>query len=744
MCWLALTAQLVASSDNSSSSSSSSAARTILVVGSVNMDIIVHVHRLPGPGETTIAASPSAATAVGGKGANQAVAAARLARGLPLTPQPHTRFVCKFGNDSHAATLQRELAAAGVDISGCGVLPLLPSGQGLVLLEPDGTASSVVLGGANSGWREGEPVSQLLHGAAVVLLQREVPEHVNMAVAAAAAAVGVLVIQDVGGEERPLPAALLPLLSYLAPNQPELQALTGMPTDTQEQVVAAAMSLIKRGVSNVLVTLAERGALLVAADGSVTRQEALPVPGGAVVDATAAGDAFRAGFAVGLVEGQPLQACLRLAAAAGALAVSRLGAVPSLPSRAEVEALLALHGGSTLQQQQQQQGEAGEQQPVTAAAEPSTRKQCGHTRAALPPATCPYKFASRLNSMRARRDLAAAADRGDDVLGWIQRQGRVRGLSLVDLNYPQHSEGLTTEQVLQALQEAGLQAGAVCIRFPAEFRLGAFSNPAAGLRQAAVELAVAGCGWAARLGAPELIVWSPYDGYDYHFQVDYLAAWQHTVEAFQALADACPPGIRVSLEFKPTDASSRFAIVPSTGAALLLAQQVSRPNFGLTLDMGHLLLAGENPAQSVAMVGAAGKLFGLQLNDAHVRLGAEDGLAFGSVNPVAALEVVRWMQRSGYDGHVYFDTFPLNEDPVREAEYNVRRFKALWSKAARLAASGLDGFAAAHDGMGVLEALEALKAGEEPSQATTAGCGCECSADDGHGECKQQQQQQQQ
>eukprot|EP00882_Tetradesmus_deserticola_P020575 GHRQ01022229.1.p1 GENE.GHRQ01022229.1~~GHRQ01022229.1.p1 ORF type:complete len:243 (-),score=74.94 GHRQ01022229.1:317-1045(-) len=190
-------------------------------------------------------------------------------------------------------------------------------------------------------------------------------------------------------------------------------------------------------------------------------------------------------------------------------------------------------------------------------------------------------------------------------------------------------------------------------------------------------------------------------------QVDYPLAWQRTVAAFQAVCDACPPGVRVSLEFKPTDASSRFAIVPSTGAALLLAQQVDRPNFGLTLDVGHLLTAGENPAQSVAMVGAAGKLFGMHLNDAHARLGAEDGLAFGAANPLAALELVRWMQRSSYSGHLYFDTFPLQEDPVREAEYNVRRFRALWAKAARLAAAGIDGFAAEHDAMGLLEALEA-------------------------------------
>jgi sugar phosphate isomerase/epimerase len=93
--------------------------------------------------------------------------------------------------------------------------------------------------------------------------------------------------------------------------------------------------------------------------------------------------------------------------------------------------------------------------------------------------------------------------------------------------------------------------------------------------------------------------------------------------------------VRVSLEFKPTDAATRFSIVPNTAAALLLLRDVNAPNLGLTLDLGHLLLAGENPGQSVAAVAAAGRLWGLHLNDAHVRLGAEDGLPFGSVNPRA-------------------------------------------------------------------------------------------------------------
>jgi xylose isomerase len=238
---------------------------------------------------------------------------------------------------------------------------------------------------------------------------------------------------------------------------------------------------------------------------------------------------------------------------------------------------------------------------------------------------------------------------------------------------------LTEVQV--ALKAAGLAAGAVCIRFPEEYRLGAFTNPDRGMRDRAVALAADGCRWAADLGARELIVWSPYDGYDYHFAMDYQAAWDRTVDSFQALADACNVhDVRVSLEFKPTDEATRYSIVPSTGAALLLATHVDRANFGLTLDVGHLLMAGENPAQSAALVGGAGKLFSIQLNDAHVRLGAEDGLAFGSVGSVAALELVAWLKKVRYEGHLYYDTFPRKENPVREAEYNIRRFKVCLEK----------------------------------------------------------------
>ena len=307
--------------------------------------------------------------------------------------------------------------------------------------------------------------------------------------------------------------------------------------------------------------------------------------------------------------------------------------------------------------------------------------------------------------MKDRRDLCPS-DEANDVLGWVARQGKVAGLTHVDFNFPQHLGGLSVEQARAALDAAGLGAAAVCMRFPKEMQAGAYTHPDPAVRARAIALTIEGCEWAKALGASEVVVWSAYCGYDYPFQLDYLDGWTRMIDAFRQVCDA-HPDVKVSLEFKPTDENTRFFAVPSTGAALLLCDDVDRPNFGLTLDVGHCLAAGENPAQSAAMVGARGKLFGVQLNDGYTRLGAEDGLAFGSVHPLLALEFIATLQKYNYDGHLYFDTFPRNEDPVRECEYNIRRCEALWAAAERLRAEGsLDALTAKQDAMGVLELIE--------------------------------------
>jgi sugar phosphate isomerase/epimerase len=174
------------------------------------------------------------------------------------------------------------------------------------------------------------------------------------------------------------------------------------------------------------------------------------------------------------------------------------------------------------------------------------------------------------------------------------------------------------EIIKKEMKGAGLKAGAVCLRYPKTMIRGALTNPDPVIRKEAVRLTKDACRIAKELGCQEVVVWSAYDGYDYTIACDYGKLWDWVVEGFKEVCDE-HPDVKVSLEFKPTDENTRFFIVPSTGAALNLCRDVDRDNFGLTLDFGHCLMAGENPAQSAFMAAREGKLFGIQLNDGYSR-----------------------------------------------------------------------------------------------------------------------------
>ena len=316
------------------------------------------------------------------------------------------------------------------------------------------------------------------------------------------------------------------------------------------------------------------------------------------------------------------------------------------------------------------------------------------------PKNVPY-FASRLNSMGERLDLWSGEN---NVLGWIARQGTVQGLMLVDFNFPQHLKGLTVKEVKSALENVSLRTSAVCTRFPLEFENGAFTNPEPSKRRAAIDLVMNAGEWAKDLGARELVIWSAFDGYDYSLQADYQVMWDQCTEAFRIVCDSFPD-LKVSLEPKPTE-PNRFFIHNTTGTAMLMIRDIDRENMGLTLDFGHCLMATENPGQSAALVGQQCKLFGVQLNDGFVKPGSEDGLALGSVHPLMTLEFIYWLQQFDYQGHIYFDTFPKNEDPVREAEYNIRRFCKWWEQASSLDDKGIKDMLCKNDTMGIIELLE--------------------------------------
>lgn len=293
--------------------------KRIVVLGSLNMDLVIQAPRHPQPGETLTGSAFR--TFPGGKGANQAVAAARLGKQV-------TMIGC-VGQDAFGDALIAHLQANGVDAN-CIDRPDCETGVALITLSATGENTIVIAPGAN-GRVSPETVTthrDAIAAAAALLLQLEVPLPAVEAAAEIAHAHQVPVILN-PAPARPLPPGLLRRVTYLIPNQHEAALLTGLPTGADQEAAEAARSLLTAGVGTVILTLGERGALVLAGDRLVT-VPSFPVQ---VVDTTAAGDAFVAAFTVALAEGRPTVEAATWGCAAGALACTTLGAQPSLPKR---------------------------------------------------------------------------------------------------------------------------------------------------------------------------------------------------------------------------------------------------------------------------------------------------------------------------------------------------------------------------------------------------------------------------
>jgi len=298
-----------------------------VVVGSLNMDLVIRTPRFPGPGETIIGSAFH--TIPGGKGANQAVAAAKL--GAQVT------MVGRVGDDAFGAQQIANLSQLGIDVSHIQRDLKAATGVALIALDEQGQNSIILAPGANMRLTlaDLEAAENALASAAILVLQLEIPQKVVEQAIKVARAHGVIVLLNPAPARR-LPPTLLSQVDVLIPNESETALLTGTEVNDIESARRAAAKLRAAGVGTVILTLGGRGALL------LEGQKATHVPGYRVhvVDTTAAGDAFVGGFAVALAEGQDLAQAVRLANAAGALAVTKLGAQPSLPTRSEVEAFL--------------------------------------------------------------------------------------------------------------------------------------------------------------------------------------------------------------------------------------------------------------------------------------------------------------------------------------------------------------------------------------------------------------------
>jgi ribokinase len=300
----------------------------ICVVGSANMDLIARVPRLPRLGETL--KGHSFHLGYGGKGANQAVMAARLGA--------HVTMVARVGQDVFGEGMRRNFEAQGIDITYITEDAQHSSGVAPIFVDDNAQNVIVIVPGANDmlSPSDVQAARPAIQSASAVVCQLETPLETTLAAFRVAKASGVRTILN-PAPAAPLPDELLALTDLCAPNETETELLTGQPVNTLAEVERAARALLQRGPQAVIVTLGERGVLYVSGD------EVLHVPALHVqaVDPTGAGDAFIGSLAVFLGEGLSMRQAIGQANAAAALSVTRIGTQVSFPTRDEVEQFLA-------------------------------------------------------------------------------------------------------------------------------------------------------------------------------------------------------------------------------------------------------------------------------------------------------------------------------------------------------------------------------------------------------------------
>jgi ribokinase len=303
----------------------------IVVIGSLNADLVSRVAHLPAPGETVSAFAFD--TYCGGKGGNQACAAATLGGRVAL--------IGCVGDDAAGRMLRASLEAVGVDVTAVDVVAGVPSGTALVTVDTAGQNQIIVVPGANQALTPDRLARHrdLFAAAAVVLLQLEIPLETVRAAARIAREAGALVILDPApAPTYPLPDDLLADVHYLTPNETELASIANGAAEgaADAAVVSRARTLLGRGVDRVIVTMGDAGAELVERE----REHHWPARATHVVDTTGAGDTFNAALAVALAGGAAIEEAGTFACAAASISVSRPGAQASMPTLAEVRAIL--------------------------------------------------------------------------------------------------------------------------------------------------------------------------------------------------------------------------------------------------------------------------------------------------------------------------------------------------------------------------------------------------------------------
>lgn len=270
------------------------------------------------------------------------------------------------------------------------------------------------------------------------------------------------------------------------------------------------------------------------------------------------------------------------------------------------------------------------------------------------------KLATRINSLMPSVD--------NNILKALYKLSTVEGITCVDLNYPEHFQNHSVDEVKAVLQETGLKVNGLALRFRSQFKNGELGNSDPSISDEAFELCREAIEACRELGGEVITVWLGYDGFDYPFQLDYLKVWNQVKTNFERIADLAPD-LKISIEYKPFQPRA-YSLIDSVGVTMLMVNEINRDNVGVTLDYCHMLMKHENPAYGLNLVAAKNKLFGVHINDGYGL--NDDGLMVGTSSLMQTLEFMYYLKKFNYTDAIYFDTFPEREDPIEECKLNVK------------------------------------------------------------------------
>ncbi len=313
------------------------------------------------------------------------------------------------------------------------------------------------------------------------------------------------------------------------------------------------------------------------------------------------------------------------------------------------------------------------------------------------------KFAARINSFR-QSPLLMKEGMSLNVEECLSRIAKIKGITHVELNYPEHFQDVSVAKMKELVEKYHLQVSGVALRYKGKYLNGEFANPDKKIRQEAVRETIEAIRACIELGGDVTTIWLANDGFDYPFQCDYNRSLDLEVAALREVAEMFPEH-KISFEYKPYQPRV-YSFIGDIATTLLVLDEVGASNMGVTLDFCHMLMKKESPAYSLAWAARKHRLMGFHLNDGYKD--NDDGLMLGSVHLMQTLEFIYYAKKYNYDGVNYFDTFPMREDPSAEVEANIRTYLALDSYIESYGIKEIERLIEAHDAVKVQRFLLTL------------------------------------